>query len=185
MRIAPEEWFGLLVAGIICGSNNLLPNLNIWLEESVQELGAAAPLTNAVQMLISGASGTQDTLETTVLNTGAPATVRCGAAAKLLCNESVASKTLQLQTFLTSALVSDKSFTRQELFNLHAARSLARAWRAHAENRFQFSCPSTTVPKLLQTADEVEAGTGTLKSLLQAAANALGKPLENFMDRVL
>ena len=185
LRIAPEEWFGLLVAGIICGSNNLLPNLNIWLEESVQELGAAAPLTNAVQMLISGASGTQDTLETTVLNTGAPATVRCGAAAKLLCNESVASKTLQLQTFLTSALVSDKSFTRQELFNLHAARSLARAWRAHAENRFQFSCPSTTVPKLLQRADEVEAGTGTLKSLLQAAANALGKPLENFMDRVL
>jgi len=185
LRIAPEEWFGLLVAGIICGSNNLLPNLNIWLEESVQELGAAAPLTNAVQMLISGASGTQDTLETTVLNTGGPATVRCGAAAKLLWNGPVASKTLQLQAFFTSALVSDKSFARQELCNLHAARRFASAWRTQVENQFQFSCPCITVPKLLLTVDGVVAGTATLKDLLLAAANALGNPLEDFVGRVI
>lgn len=183
--VAPEQWFGLLVAGIICGSNNLLPNLNIWLEESVQELGADAPLTNAVQILLSGASGTQDTLEATVLNTGVPAMVRCGAAARLLSHEPVASKTLQLQTFLTSALVSDKSFARQELFNLHVARRFAAAWPAHTENRFQFSCPRITVPTLLHTVDGIKTGTDTLKSLLQAASNALDQPLGNFMQHVL
>ena len=77
----------------------------------------------------------------------------------LLCNGAVASKTLQLQAFLTSALVSDKSFARQELFNLHAARRFAVAWNTLAENRFQFSCPHMTVPKLLHTVDEVVAGT--------------------------
>jgi hypothetical protein len=183
--VAPEQWFGLLVAGIICGSNNLLPNLNIWLGESVQELGADAPLTNAVQMLLSGASGAQDTLETTLQNTGNPATVRCGAAARLLCNGQVASMTLELQAFLTSALVSDKSFARQELFSLHAARRFAAAWPAHTENRFQFSCPRITVPTLLHTVDGIMTGTGTLKSLLQAASNALGQPLGSFMERVL
>ena len=183
--IAPEQLFGLLAAGIICGGNNLLPNLNIWLEESGQEVGVDAPLTNAVRMLIDGASGAADILEAALQNTGNPATVRCGAAARLLCNGPGASKTLQLQAFLTSALVSDKSFARQELCNLHAARRFAGAWRTHTENRFQFSCPRTTVPKLLHTVDEIVAGTGTLKSLLQAAANALGEPLESFMERVL
>lgn len=185
LRIAPEEWFGLLVAGIICGSNDLLPNLNIWLEESVHVLGADAPLTNAVQMLINEALGTPGTLEATVLNINAPAAARCGAAAKLLWNEPVASKTLQLQTFLTSALVCDKSFANQALFNLHVARRFAAAWPAHTENRFQFSCPRITVPTLLHTADGIKAGTDTLKSLLKAASNALDQPLGNFMQRVL
>jgi hypothetical protein len=184
LRIAPEKWFGLLVAGIICGSNNLLPTLNIWLEESHQEVGADAPLTNAIRMLIEGASGTADILETTLRNPGNPATIRCGAAAKLLSIGLDASKTLQLQTFLTSALVSDKSFTRQELFNLHTARRFASAWPALTENRFQFSCPRITVPTLLHTVDGIMAGTGTLKTLLQAASNALGQPLGSFMEHV-
>jgi len=185
LRIAPEEWFGLLVAGIICGSNNLVPNLNTWLKESSQEVGADAPLTKAVRMIIEGASGAADTLDAILNKTSNPATIRCGAAAMLLCNGAVASKTLQLQAFLTSALVSDKSFARQELCSLHVARHFAVAWRTHADNRFQFSCPRITVPKLLGTVEEIVAGSGTLKNILRTAADALGKPLENFMERVL
>ncbi|MEP6889355.1 MAG: hypothetical protein ABI955_01505 [Nitrospirota bacterium] len=183
--IAPEEWFGLLAAGSICAGNNLLPNLDTWLEESSQEVGADAPLTKAVRMIIEGTSGATDILEANLKNTSNPATIRCGAAAMLLCNGAVASKTLQFQAFLTSALVSDKSFARQELCNLHAARRFGSAWRTQAENQFQSSCPRITVPKLLRTVDGVVAGSATLKDLLLAAANALGNPLEDFVGRVL
>ncbi len=101
-----------------------------------------------------------------------------------LLNMPVASKTLQLEAFLTSAMLSDGSFARQELFNLHAARRFASAWRAHAENRFQFFSPRTSVPELLRAVDDVGAGSGTVKRLLQAAANALGEPLGSFMEHV-
>ena len=185
LRIAPEEWFGLLIAGLICGSNNLLPNLKLWHEECVQEVGTDAPLANAVRMLSEGSSGTADILETILRNPVSPATIRCGAAASLLCNGPAASKTLQLQEFLTSALLSDKSYLRQDLFNLHVARRFAEPWRAHTENRFQFSCPRTTVPQLLLTVDGVTKGTGTLKDLLQSAASALGQHLGNFMGGVM
>jgi hypothetical protein len=184
LKIAPEEWFGLLVAGIICGSNNLLPNLNVWLEESVQELGTDAPLTKAVRKMIDGASSSADTLDATIQNTGNAAMIRCVAAARLLHSAQVANKTLQLQAFLTSALVSDKSIARQPLFNLHVARRFASAWPTHTENQFQFSCPRVTVPKLLCSVNEVIAGTATLGNLLQSASNALGMPLGDFMEHV-
>ena len=120
------------------------------------------------------------------MNTVNPATVRCGAAAKLLLGMPVVSKTLQLQGFLTSALVSDVSATRQELFNHHVARCFAASWRAHAQNRFQFYSPSTSVPALLCVLDDVECGSGgTLKRVLVTAATALRQPLGDFMERVL
>lgn len=184
LTVLPERWFGLLVAGIVCSGPNLIAHLERWLDESRKELGDDAALTNAIQLVLDGASRPAEFLETTVRDTANPGTVRCGAAAKLLLNMPVASKTLQLEAFLASAAVSDESVARQELFNLHAARRFAGAWRAHAENRFQFSSPHTSVPALLLAVDDVEAGSGTFRRLLQAAANALGQPLGSFMEHV-
>lgn len=184
LTIAPERWFGLLVAGIVCGSANLMIHLERWLDESSQELGANSALANTVRLFIDGASSPSETLDGTVKNTANPSAVRCGAAAKLLLNMSSASKTLQLQEFLTSALVSDVSVARQELFNLHVARHFAHSWCVHAQNRFQFSCPRTSVPALLRAIEDVEGGNGTLRRLLQAAADALSQPMDAFMERV-
>lgn len=186
LTVAPERWFGLLVAGIVCSGPNLMVNLERWLNESSQELGSDAALTNTVRFVIDGASPPSEILEVTVRNTANPGAVRCGAAAKLLLDMPVASKTLQLQQFLTSALASDASVARQELFNLHVARRFTVAWRAHAENRFQFSSPGTSVPALVRVLDDVEGGSGgTLKRVLVTAATALRQPLGDFMDRVL
>lgn len=183
--IAPERWLGLLVAGIICSGFNLMAHLEKWLEESREELGDDAALTNAIRLVIEGASRPSDILETTVINTTNAATVRCGAAAKLLSNNPVASKALNLQALLTSAFLSDASFSRQELFNLHVARHFASYWRVQAENRFQFTAPRTSVPTLLHSVKEVEKGNGTLKLLLQTAANALNQSLdETVMKRL-
>ena len=185
LTVLPERWFGLLIAGIVCSGSCLTNHLEGWLGDSREKLGDDAVLTNAVRLVLEGASRPEKFLEATVQNTVNPGTVRCGAAAKLLLNMPVASKTLQLEEFLISAIVSDASVARQELFNLHAARRFARAWRAHADNRFQFSSPRTSVPALLRAVDDVEAGNGTLRNLLQAAANAFGQPLGGFMERVL
>jgi hypothetical protein len=179
LMIAPERWFGLLVAGIICSGSNLMAHLEKWLEESREELGDDAPLTSAIQLVIDGASRPNENLEATLINTGTTAAVRCGAAAKLLANIPVASKTLQLQAFLTSGLISDLSFSRQEIFNIHIARCFASSWRTQAEHRFQFSAPRTSVPALLQSVEDVEGGRGTLKLLLQTAANALNQALDD------
>lgn len=184
LPIAPHEWFGLLTAGSVCADNNLQSSLNSWLNESIQEVGSGTTLTDVVRLMIEGASMETDQREITSRSASNPAALRCGAAASLLCSGLDASKTLQLQAFLTSALVSDKSFARQELFNLHVARRFAKPWRAHVENRFQFSCPRTTVPQLLNTVDGVTKGTYTLKDLLQSAGSALGQPLGDFMERV-
>ncbi len=180
LPIAPHEWFGLLVAGSVCVGNNLLSGLHSWLNKSIQEVGSGAPLTDVVRSMIEGASMETDQLEITIRTASNPAALRCGAAARLLCSGLDASKTLPLQAFLTSALVSDKSFARQELFNLHVARRFAEPWRAHAENRFQFSCPRTTVPQLIHTVDGVTKGACTLKDLLQSAASALGLTFPRF-----
>ncbi|HBP90366.1 MAG TPA: hypothetical protein PKK23_19760 [Nitrospirales bacterium] len=183
--IAPERWFGLLVAGIIVSGSNLMAHLEKWLEESREKLGDDAPLTSAIQLVIEGASRPTHILEPTVINTTNAATVRCGAAAKLLSNIPVATKALKLQALLTSAFLCDASFSRQELFNLHVARHFASYWRMQAENHFQFTAPRTSVPILLHSVKEVEDGNGTLKILLQAAANALNQSLdETVMKRL-
>lgn len=112
LTVLPERWFGLLVAGIVCSGPNLTTHLEGWLEESRKELGDDAVLTNAVRLVLDGASRPAEFLEATVQNTAIPGTVRCGAAAKLLMSLPVATVTLQLQNFLVSAMISDASVTR-------------------------------------------------------------------------
>lgn len=179
LAIAPERWLGLLVAGIICSGSNLMAHLEKWLEESREQLGNDAALTSAIRLIIDGASNPNEILEATLINPANAVTVRCGAAAKLLLNKPVASKTLKLQALLTSAFFSDSSFSLQELFNIHVARCFASSWRVHAENRFQFSTPRTSVPALLHSVKEVEDGNGTLRLLLQSAADSLNQPLDD------
>ncbi|TKB63207.1 MAG: hypothetical protein E8D47_13205 [Nitrospira sp.] len=184
LSVLPERWFGLLLAGIVCSGPNLIPHLERWLDESRNELGEDAVLTKILHLLLDGASRSEEFLETTVRDTRNPEAIRCGAATKLLLNIPAASTTLQLQIYLASKMTSDANGTRQELFNLHAARCFAGAWRAHTENRFQFSSPRTSVPTLLRTVGDVEAGSGTLRKLLQAAASALDQPLGSMMENV-
>jgi len=185
LMVAPERWFGLLVAGIVCSGPNLIVHLEKWLDESSQELGGDAALTSVVRLVIDGALRPAESLEKIIMDTANPRPVRCGAAAMLLQDMPVASRTLQLQGFLASALVSDESITRQELFNHHIARHFAVSWRAHAQNRFQFYSPSTSVPALLRALDDVEGGNGTLRRVLLAAASALRLPLGDFIEHVL
>lgn len=184
LKLLPERWFGLLVAGIVCSGHFLTANLTKWLDESQKELGNDAVLTNAIRLVFEGTSLPAELLEATFQDTAIPTTVRCGAAAQLLLSLPAATLTLQLQSFLVLAMISDASGTRQELFNLHVARRFAVCWHLQVENRFQFSSPRTTIPALISTVKDIEDGNGTLKLLLQAAANALDQKLGNFIEHV-
>ena len=156
LPVTPERWFGLLCAGVVCTGPDLLTHLKIWLDASIRLLGEEAALTNNIRLLLKGASLPAELLQPAIIDTASPSPMRCGAAAQLLRGEMPAEKTLQIQAFLTSGFVSDESFARQQLFNRHVARCFADAWRTHAQNRFQFYSPSTSVPALLTTLDGVE-----------------------------
>ena len=185
LPVAPERWFGLLCAGVVCTGPDLLVHLKIWLDASKRLLGEEAALTNNIRLLFEGASLPAELLEPAIIDTVSLAPIRCGAAAQLLQKMLPAERTLQIQALLTSGLVIDESFTRQALFNRHVARLFAETWHTHAQSRFQFYSPSTSVPALLGTLDGVERGSGTLKSILVAAASALRQPLGGLMERLL
>jgi hypothetical protein len=124
-------------------------------------------------------------LQPTVTDTKSSIAMRCGAAAQLLQEMLPADKTLQIQAFLTSGLVSDDSYARQLLFNRHVARYFADSWHTPLQSPFQFYSPRTSIPVLLDALDKIERGRGTL--ILVTAASALRQPLEEFtfMERVL
>jgi len=185
LPVTPERWFGLLCAGAVCSGRDLLTHLKIWLDASNRLLGEESNLTNNIRLLIMGASLPAELLQPATADMTSPTPVRCGAAAQLLQRMLPAKQTLQIQAFLTSGFMSDDSFARQTLFNRHVARCFTDSWRIHAQSSFQFYSPRTSVPELLGTLDGVERGSGTLKSVLVAAARALRQPLGEFMERVL
>lgn len=181
---APERWFGMLCAGLVCSGPELLSHINIWLDASSKLLGEEAPLTNNIRLLLEGVTLPDELLLTALSEETKPKQVRCGAAATLLRKKPPADMTLQLQAFLISGALSDESSSRQILFNRHAARALAISWRTHAQSPFQFRSPGKSVDLLLNTLSEVERGNATLKSLLESAAYGLGQPLGEFLEHV-
>jgi hypothetical protein len=185
LQVAPQRWFGLLCAGVVCSCPDLIAHLKIWTNVSIRLLGEEAALTNSIRLTLKGASLPAELLQPTIIDPASPLPVRCGAAAQLLMGAIPAGKTLQLQTFLTSAFVCDESLARQQIFNRHVARRFADAWRVHAQSPFQFYSPNISIPALLSELDGVESGSGTLKSVLIAAASALRQPLGEFMKRML
>lgn len=182
---APGSWFGLLCAGVVCCGPDLLTNLKVWLEASKRMLGEEAAPTNDIVHLLKGASLSRTILGPAVIDMTNPPAVRCGAAAKLLLETLPAGKTLEIQAFLTSGMVSDQSCFFQQLFNRHVARHFAGHWRTLAQSPFHFYSPRTSIPELLRILDGVEHGSATLKRVLAAAANALMKPVGDFIERVL
>lgn len=180
----PERWFGLLAAGICCAGHDLTANLHIWLDECQRKLEKTAPLTDAVQKILTGVMLTSHELENTVTSPSNPAPLRCGAAARLLMGSLSPDVMLNLQCLLTSALVSDDSYAFQGLFNHHVARRFSKVWWGYSQNPFLFYSPRTSIPALISTLNDVEHENGTLRSLLLRASECLHKPLGNFMDRV-
>lgn len=183
--VAPQRWFGLICAGAVCSGPHLISHLKIWLDASAGLLSEEAALTKIIQLLLEGASLPPALLQPTIIDTASPLPLRCGAAAQLLMSGIPAGKTLHLQSFLTSAIVSDDSFARQLLCNHHVARCFADAWRTHAKSPFQFYSPRTSVPELLAVLDAIEQGSATLKNLLVVAASSLRQSLGKLMERVL
>ncbi len=185
LSISPEQWFGLLCAGAICAGSDLITKMSSWLDASIRLLGEEATLTNNIRLLIKGASQPIESLEPNIFDTSNPPTLCCGAAARLLLENLPAYKTLGIQVFLTSGLVSVQNNTVQELYNLHVARTFAIPWHEHAKNSFQFNAPRITIPALLSTLDGIKNGSSTLKDLLLTTASATELNIGDLPDRVL
>jgi hypothetical protein len=178
-----ERWFGLLIAGAWCTNLSLIDKLNHWLGW-LQARPENVKLQELVVQLRTGAEVAQADLEDTVRNCQHPPAVRCGSALKLLSGKVAVVDRLRLQGFLMSAVVSDVSYARQEVFNLHLARRIAGEWRLLCESPFNFRSSGQTVPSIIHAAELVEQGRGTLKTVLTAINVALGNRPPEYMKRV-
>jgi hypothetical protein len=178
-----ERWFGLLIAGAWCTNLSLIDKLNHWLDW-LQARPENVKLQELVVQLRAGAEVSQADLEDTVRYSQQPPAVRCGSALKLLSGKVAVGDRLRLQGFLMSAVVSDVSYTRQEVFNLHLARRIAADWRLLCESPFNFRSPGQIVPSIIHAAELVEQGRGTLKTVLTAINVALGNRAPEYMKRV-
>ena len=76
-------------------------------------LGEEVALTNIVQLLIKGVTLPDELLEKSIEDVSNPPPLRCGAAAKILLNQTSAGKTTEVQSFLTAWIVNDGSYSRQ------------------------------------------------------------------------
>lgn len=167
--------FGYLIAGMLCAGEALLNHLTLWLTDAISHVGDGDPLSQAIRRLLDGALRSSDEAQRVVKNPRSDGFVRLGAAATWMLNRPSASQLFELQQLVAFPLVSDVTRARQELFNHHVAKALARAWKDHAASgQFQFLSPQTTVPELTAAIDAVRQGRGSMRSLLQAAASALG-----------
>lgn len=178
-----ERWFGVLVAGAWCAGAAIDVNFNRWLEW----LGTRSEhlrLRVLVEQLRSGFDSPQDDLLSVVRDGSRTPAMRCGAALKLLRGPIAIAERLQLQGLLTSALVSDASFARQDVFNLHVARHVAAEWKVIGENSFQFQSPRHDVPVLMRAVELVEQGRGTLKVMLSSINIAVHARAPEYMSRV-
>lgn len=180
---APEQWFGIVVAAVVCSGPALIATLRQWESDAQRLLGNEAQFTKLVRRLLTGATTEADKLQSTVQSTQ-EGPVRCGAAAQLLLGDHGAEQTLRLQAFLVSAMVSDVSTGYQPLFNCHVARALALVWRRQAESPFQFRAPRTSVPELLAEIERIEGRGGTIAPLLTKAAAATGLNLGPMIGRL-
>jgi hypothetical protein len=134
--------------------------------------------------LRSGFDGPQHDLANVARDRRREPPVRCGAALRLLLLPISVAERHSLQGLLTSALVSDASYARQDVFNLHLARRLAVEWKVIGEGPFNFTSPRHDLPTLRQTLALVEQGRGTLKTVLTSVHAVLRTPVPEYMDRV-
>lgn len=181
---APNQWFGLLVAGACCSGGELDAHLAAWLVacEAAPEIldGVGA----SVREMQAGVSSPAHSLWEMVSETGNAAGTRCGAAVRLLLQPLPPRKALTIQGLVTSALASDASITCQEVCNRHLALRFANTWEEFARSPFNFRSPRTTVPALHAAIDSVKRGSGTLRTLLTAVSAATGQSIGEFLDRV-
>lgn len=181
----PHRWFGFLCAAAVTAGSEIFPKLQIWLIESTDLLGESSELMDMIKLLIEGVSIPKTELWSAVADSNLPGPIRCGAAIKLLQEELPIERTFQLQCFLTSAMLSDDSLTRQQLFNRSIAKCFAETWKMKMTQPFQLYSPRTSVPSLQLAIDGLDDGDSTLQSILVAASRVAGQPQEKFMDHLL
>jgi hypothetical protein len=180
----PERWFGLLTAAVICAGQSLPSHAEEWLRNSTELLGPDAGFSQQLRLLIDGLTCQFGRLRETIAKLDNPPILRIGAAVRLHMEAQSAAETCYFQQFCTSALVSDESSLRQEIYNRHVAIRFVQPWRRHVEHQFQFYTPKASVPTLSRALDRIESESGTLRSLLEASSAALRLPLGDYFARV-
>lgn len=179
-----NRWTGFLAAGICCAGTRASAHIEMWRSACDAEPEVFGHFGETVRQLQTGVELPTEKLRSVAADNSSSFGVRCGAALKLMSGTLAPEELLSLQGFVASALVSDASFTIQEVCNRHLALQFANSWEEVVERPFSLPSPRTTVSELQAAVLEVKEGKGTLRSLLLSVASAMGQPSGQFLDRV-
>jgi hypothetical protein len=179
------QWLGHVVAAACCSGDMLVEHLHQWLS-TVRALDNPP---NGLELLIlqiqAGAQiETRNELWSVVADFNASIGTRCGAAAKLMQKGLPPTELLQIQVWLTSAMMGGASGARQELFAFSVAKRFATFWGNVAANPFQLRTPRVTVPGIKANIAEVSEGRVTLRTFLLQMSRILNQPVGDFVPHV-
>ena len=181
---APEQWFGLLIAGICCAGRDIDKHLDIWLKacSGHEELNNIA---SHISQFKEGSSFSITRSYEVVGDIGMSKYLRCGAAAKLLFQPLQPNRLLSLQGFLVSGFFASGEDPRlQQIYNLHVARQFAQSWKLVARNPFNLLNPKVAVPILNDATQKVLHSCGTLNFLISSASKAIDYSAVDFGGRL-
>lgn len=174
-----EGWFAVFAAGAIC-CDDPAQAVTAWRDEAFRTWGAGSPVVTALADMCRGLA-LSDQAARDVVSRRVERSIgeTFGAALALMRGTALSpEETFRIQVLLVSATVCfSEGLMLQMTFGRAVARRFTGVWKSLASSPFLLSSPRTSVSALIGSISAIEKGTGSIRSLLVAAARAVGADL--------
>lgn len=185
-KLNVEGWFALFAAGAIC-SNSPAQAIAMWRDDASRTWGAESPIVEALNDISCGlALSNQVARDIASRRVERSMGETFGAALALMRTPALSPEDVfRIQVLLASATVCfSEGLVLQMTFGRAVARRFIPVWKKLAANPVLLVSPSTSVPALLGSISAVEQGIGSIRTLMKAAAQAVGSDLGDLEARL-
>lgn len=175
-KLNVEGWFSVFAAGAIC-CDSPAQAVAVWHNEALDTWGTGSPVVVALADISRGlALSNQAAHDVACGRIERPVGETFGAALTLMCGPTLGPEEMfRIQVLLASATVCfSEGLLLQVTFGRAVARRFTGVWKRLASSPFLLVSPRTSVPALLASISAVEQGIGSIRTLLTAAAQAVG-----------
>lgn len=185
-KLNVEGWFAVFAAGAIC-CDDPLKAVAAWHDEALRTWGDGSPVVKALADMSRGLAQSRQTARD-VASRRLERSIgeMFGAALALMRGPALGpEETFRIQVLLASATVCfSEGLVLQMTFGRAVARRFTGVWKNLASSPFLLISPRTSVPALLESISAIEQGTGSIRALLLAAAQAVGADLGELEARL-
>jgi tetratricopeptide (TPR) repeat protein len=178
----PENWTGLIAAGVICAGADLPNALASWRSEAGKELGLDSKILPLISDLSQNLEVDSQLLLKIAYDQTNPFGIRCGAATTLLWRNSITAQNgFILQGLLLSALMGFGGIQNQALFNRHVASRLLPWWQRLLDDPVNKLSLSDQALEMLRIAlEKFVPGEVSIQALRSVAAEVTGQKLSDW-----